>query len=53
MFRHRFYVRTIVRVFEINVKNPASAQQKNSSNEALMFDVHVKSNYLMSRFPVD
>jgi len=32
MFRHRFDVRTMLRVFELNLKNPAFAQQKNSSN---------------------
>ena len=32
MFRHRFDVGTMLRVFELNVKNPAFAQQKNSSN---------------------
>jgi len=32
MFRHRFDVGTMLRVFELNVKNPAFAKQKNSSN---------------------
>ena len=36
MFRHRFDVRinyhSMLRVFELNVKNPAFAKQKNSSN---------------------
>jgi len=32
MFRHRFDVRTMLHVFELNVKNPAFAQQKNNSN---------------------
>ena len=31
-FRHQTYVGTILRVFELYVKNPAFAQQKNSSN---------------------
>ena len=32
MFRHMFDVGTMLRVFELNVKNLAFAQQKNSSN---------------------
>jgi len=31
-FRHRFDVGTMLRVIELNVKNPAFAKQKNSSN---------------------
>jgi len=32
MYRHRFDVGTMLRVFELNVKNPAFAQQKNRLN---------------------
>ena len=32
MFQHRFDVVTMLHVFELNVKNPAFAQQKNISN---------------------
>jgi len=32
MLRHRFDVGIMLRVFELNVKNPAFAKQKNSSN---------------------
>ena len=32
MFRHRFHVGAMQRVLELNVKNPAFAKQKNSSN---------------------
>ena len=31
-FRHRFDVGTLLLVFELNMKNPAFAKQKNSSN---------------------
>jgi len=32
MYHHRFDVGTMLRVFELNVKNHAFAKQKNSSN---------------------
>jgi len=32
MFRHRFDVGTVLPVFELKVKNPAFAQQKNITN---------------------
>jgi len=32
MLRHRFDVETMLRIFELNVKNPAFSQQTNSSN---------------------
>ena len=38
MFGHRFDVGTMLRVFELIVKNPAFAQQKNSSNARVFFE---------------
>jgi len=32
MFRQRLDVGTMLHIFELNVKNPTFAQQKNSSN---------------------
>ena len=40
MFRHRFDVWIMLRVFEQNVNNPAFAQQKNSFFEELKWHVH-------------
>ena len=33
MFRHRFDVRTMLHVFELNVTDPAFAQKKNITTE--------------------
>jgi len=35
MFRHRFDVGTMLRVFELNVKNTAFAKQKNSQKKTI------------------
>jgi len=38
MFRHRFDVGTMLRVFGLNVKNPAFAEQRNNSNAKCFFE---------------
>jgi len=38
MFRHRFDVGTMLRVLELNVKNPAFAQQKIAQMRRVFFE---------------
>jgi len=38
MFQHRFNVGTMLRVFELNVKNPAFAKQKIAQMRRVFFE---------------
>ena len=55
-FRHRFDVGTMLRVFELNVKNPAFAKQKNSSmrrvffEELLLGEINANRSYIKHMF---
>jgi len=47
MFRHRFDVGTMLRVFELNVKNPAFGQFKIAQMQRIFFELETTRNHII------